>query len=137
VRIEVVSGGIAPPGAPPFFDAFIAGSPVLWPGDAAGQAKVRAWREKLTAELDSSSRVRCRELGAQFTFDIEPHRMTTSDIDNFCIPAAQSLCAGIHGDMRHAPAMTALYAAKRAAAPNASVGVHVRAWDDALHPTIP
>ena len=126
---------LRPPGAdltqypePPVIEAFIRGSPPLWPGDEAGQRKVEAWRTRSKAVLIPAvpppSQTR---LALAFRFQIEPERVNSSDLDNFCVPAAQAVVQALFGDLSRGPSVQEIAAEKVAtSADNCGVAVQVR-----------
>ena len=115
--------------ATPAADIDIPGSPPLWPGDARGQARVLQWREFAVERLASvrQSFRRDAKIGLHFGFRIEQSRLRTSDLDNFCIPAAQAVSYSLFGDGRRANILE-LAATKQVARPDSDVGTRVRVW---------
>ena len=113
---------------PPVIDAFIPGSPPLWPGDQAGQRKVQAWRTLSRPMLTPSgcppSQTR---LGISLRFQIERGRMMSSDLDNFCVPAAQAVVQAVLGDLNRGQSIQEISAEKVAtSADSYGVAVEVR-----------
>jgi len=126
---------LRPPGAdftqypePPATEAFIRGSPPLWPGDEAGQRKVEAWRTRCKAMLTPTAPPPSQtRLALAFRFQIEPEGMNSSDLDNFCIPAAQAVVQALFGDLSSGPSIQEIAAEKVAtSADNYGVAVQVR-----------
>ena len=115
-------------GEPQVIEAFIPGSPPLWPGDEAGQRKVVAWRTRRRAMLTPAVPPPCQtRLALAFRFQIEPERMNSSDLDNFCVPAAQAVVQALFGDLSCGPSIQEIAAEKVAtSADNHGVAVQVR-----------
>ncbi len=109
--------------------AFVSGSPPLWPGDNVGAEKVRRWREMLQAALQVIKPVHPgAALALDLRFVIEPDRMTSSDLDNFIVPAAQAVCFALFGSFRYPQSVVELHATKEAISAGQQPGVHVRVW---------
>jgi hypothetical protein len=107
---------LAEPAGDLLFDLDLPGSPPLWPGDHAGQVKVLAWREKLSALLGNSRILLSgARLAVDLRFQIEPSRFATSDIDNFVVPAAQAIAYGLTDSFRGATQIDEIRATKEVA----------------------
>jgi len=110
-------------------DLFVPGSPPLLPGDAVGVEKVNKWREYLVQSLHVVEQVsEDTSLGCDFCFAIEPERVQTSDLDNFCVPAAQALGYALFGDVNQARRLVDLHAIKAAADVSNPLGTRVQVW---------
>ena len=97
----------------PVFEAFIPGSPPLWPGDDAGQQRVVQWRNRIKDMVRSIEPPDWRtRLSITLRFQIEPERMNTSDLDNFCVPASQAVVNALFGDLSHVAAVEGIAAEK-------------------------
>jgi len=113
---------------PPVVEAFIPGSPPLWPGDEAGQQKVVQWRDRIKRVLRPSEPPNSQtQLAVTLRFQIESERMNTSDLDNFCVPAAQAVVQAVFGNLRRGTAVEEIAAEKIVTSPDKyGVAVQVR-----------
>lgn len=137
-RVVVAVPPLAPPPAEQalIVDLFVPGSPPLYPGDQAGVERVRAWREHLRQLLASRMPLPLADaattrLGAAFDFTVEPARMKTADLDNFCHPAALAVGALLLGQPFATRNLVALRGTKREATDMGSVGTRIRIWREA------
>lgn len=110
---------------------FVPGSPPLWPGDSVGATKVMKWREHLVQSLQVTKQTDVSmPLGCDFHFAIEPDRMQTSDLDNFCVPAAQAVGCALFGDVNQARRLVDLHATKKEITGGNQLGTRVRVWPE-------
>jgi hypothetical protein len=110
----------------PVVEGFIPGSPPLWPGDKAGQQKVLEWRRRVERVLRPSMGPDPQtRLAITLRFQIEPGRMNTSDLDNFCVPASQAVVNALFGDFSHVAAVEKIAAEKVATSPD-QYGIRVQ-----------
>jgi len=110
---------------------FVPGSPPLWPGDSVGATKVMKWREHLVQSLEVAKQPDVSmALGCDFHFAVEPDRMQTSDLDNFCVPAAQAVGRALFGDVNQARRLIGLHATKMGVSGDNQLGTRVRVWQE-------
>jgi len=92
---------------------------------AANMQKELEWRKLLQAQvgqpIDSKSTT---QLATSIIFTIEPSRMKSTDLDNFCVPALTGLKA-IGLSARN---VVELHAIKQAADENTGISTQMRVW---------
>jgi hypothetical protein len=106
-------------------DLVVAGSPPVWASDGAGQRKVLAARELMRDAIPTGLQVPTA-LCLDFTFTVEPARFMSSDLDNYCVPAAQNVCAVLYGNVRQGVVIVELTARKVLADALHDVGTRIR-----------
>ena len=78
----------------------------------------------LTPAMPAPSQAR---LAMALRFQIEPERMKSSDLDNFCVPAAQAVVQAVFGDLNRGQSIQEISAEKVAtSADSYGVAVEVR-----------
>lgn len=103
----------------PDIQTLVPGSPPLWPGDQAGQQKVVEWRNRIERMLKPSQPPNSQtRLAITLRFQVEPERMNSSDLDNFCVPAGQAVANAVFGSLRHVTAIEEIAAEKLVASPD-------------------
>jgi hypothetical protein len=103
-------------------DVSITGSPPLF---ATNAQKERAWREQLVAKVGNPIAVApTTPLAASLVFNIEPSRMKSADLDNFCVPAMTALKV----ISLSARSVVELYATKRVAGESTELSTQMRIW---------
>ncbi len=108
----------------PFVQTFVRGSPPLLPGDRTGQQKVVAWRYQLQQQISAlKHEPPTGPFSLSLSFHIESSRMLSSDLDNFCVPAAQAASLAMTGSF-HSSAKLRRLAAEKTEAKN-SLGTQV------------
>jgi len=129
------------PGAQPYtgttekhnalFDVDIPGSPPFFATNAQEEL---AWREQLAAKVMTPIAVTpTTPLAASLVFTIEPSRMKSADLDNFCVPAM----TGLKAISLSARNIVELYAAKQIANERTGLSTQLNIWtlpDDAQSP---
>ncbi len=103
----------------------VPGSPPPWPGDAAGQARVLAWKETLKTIAGHQPIAPC-EVAAGFNFNVEAERFRRSDLDNFCVPAGQAICEVLFGGVGQQSRLVEIRSSKGLA--SGAPFTHVSAW---------
>lgn len=107
-------------------EAFIPGSPPLWPGDQVGQQKVVDWRRRFQEYLAFPPLPEHTLLDVSFVFDVETTRIERCDLDNLCVPAAQGVALAAFRDLKFVPRIQCIVADKNAAEPGScGIGVSV------------
>jgi hypothetical protein len=125
ITLGPARGGATDTTVPSSVDVFVPGSPPLWPGDGAGQRKVLAARELMRDAIPAGVQMPSA-LCLDFTFMIEPARSKSSDLDNYCVPAAQNVCAVLYGNVRQGVVIVELTARKILADALRDVGTRIR-----------
>jgi hypothetical protein len=108
----------------PLSSGWVPGDPPPWPGDAAGQRRVLAWRAALAASLPKPTEPP-ESIGVSFEFVVRKGEMQRTDLDNLCVPACQAVGLLVFGDLRHPNAIASIRATKRQASDPTSVGTKV------------
>jgi|GEM_PF-2492762 hypothetical protein len=126
ITLDPVASGNGLP-APASIDVTIPGSPPLLPGDARGAAKVAAWhlqfKEGIRVQLPQAP---TSNLDVRFDFIVEPNRFSTSDLDNFCVPAAQSVGIALGNNPARSDRIHRVTATKTLASVDVPAGTRVR-----------
>ncbi len=126
LEFRIVSG-IQPCPAPApdrnlLVDATIAGSPPLF---ASNMQKELAWRKRLRAQVMLPIAIPpTTRLAAGVIFTIEPSRMISADLDNFCVPAM----TGLKTIALSARNVVELHAIKQIAGESDELSTQMRIW---------
>ncbi len=109
--------------------AYVPGNAPPWPGDAVGAAKVVEFEKHLSKVLACHKRPNPADsLVIDLRFVLDPAKMWTSDLDNLCVPAAQSICRVLFGDKTYGKNFVELCASKFMASGEEVPGTFIQVW---------
>jgi hypothetical protein len=131
ITVGPAGGTFAPAPGPGLVAAFVPGRVPLWAAPEAGAPCYAAYKQAFagTPLLPPD-----QDVGAHWRFVIEPGRMRSADLDNFCVPAGIATCYALFGDLKHPQRLIELYATKEAAPTADALGTHVQVWQVGPNP---